>query len=49
MASLSTLDGWVAWTGALLGQAGGSAIGIVNVVGILAILGAMAVMRRLAA
>jgi hypothetical protein len=40
---------WIAWSGELVGQAGGPAIGIVWLTGTLLILGASAVIRRFAA
>lgn len=49
LASLSLADGWVAWTGALIGQAGGPIVMIVWLAGTLAILGALAIVRRMAA
>jgi hypothetical protein len=49
MSSLSVADGWVAWTGQLIGQAGGPAVGVLWLAGTLVILGAMAIIRRFAA
>lgn len=49
MASLDAADGWIAWSGHLVGQAGGSIVGILWLLGTLIILGAMAVIRRFAA
>ncbi len=46
---LAPADGWFAWGGGLLGQAGGLAIGVLWAIGSLFILGAMAVIRRFAA
>lgn len=49
MASLDAVDGWIAWSGQLVGQVGGPVVGILWLLGTLIILGAMAIIRRLAA
>lgn len=49
MAAQGWADGWIAWTGHLVGQASGPAVGILWLAGMLVILGAMAAIRRLAA
>ncbi|MBO6727952.1 MAG: hypothetical protein JJ911_20005 [Rhizobiaceae bacterium] len=49
MAEQGVADGWIAWSGQLVGQTGGPAIAILWLAGTLVILGAMAVIRRFAA
>lgn len=48
VAAQGLADGWVAWSGQLVGQAGGSIVAILWLTGTLVILGAMAAIRRLA-
>ena len=49
MAAQGLADGWVAWSGQWVGQAGGPVIAILWLAGNLFILGAMAAIRRLVA
>lgn len=49
MATQGFADGWIAWSGQLVVQAGGPAVVILWLAGTLVILGAMAAIRRLAA
>ncbi len=49
VAADNTADGWIAWSGQLVGQSGGFAVGILWLAGTLVIFAAMAVIRRLAA
>jgi hypothetical protein len=49
MAAQGWAEGWIAWSGQFVGQAGGLVVGILWLAGMLVILCAMAVIRRLAA
>ncbi|SDA92791.1 hypothetical protein [Mesorhizobium qingshengii] len=49
MAAQGVTDGWIAWSGQLVGQAGGPAAAILWPAGTLVILGAMVAIRRFAA
>jgi len=49
IASIDAADGWIAWSGQLVGQAGGPVVGVLWLLGTLIILGAAMVIRRFAA
>jgi amino acid transporter len=49
MGAYDIADGWIAWSGQLIGLAGGPGVGIVWLLGTLIILAAMALIHRFAA
>jgi hypothetical protein len=48
LGSVDVADGWIAWSGDVVGLVGGPAVALLWLVGTLLILGAMAVVRRFA-
>jgi hypothetical protein len=48
LGSLDVADGWIAWSGDVVGLIGGPAVALLWLVGTLLILGAMAVVRHFA-
>lgn len=49
LGSVDLADGWIAWSGDVVGLVGGPAVGLLWLAGTLVILGAMAFVRRFAA